>query len=195
MRAEEIKTDMYISSWPSDLAHEKWVKLPVSSAHPSARYKHAATVADEKLYINVGSRNGLYLSDIQVFDLRSLTWYSLKLKIDPSDDKSEDNGLQEVLPGISDHSMIKWENRLLLLGGNSKKSSDVMIVHFINLETHVCGVMETFGKTPVERGGHSVTVAGSKLIVFGGEDRSRKLLNDVHVFDLQTMTLSAVEAT
>ncbi|XP_038994721.1 acyl-CoA-binding domain-containing protein 5-like [Hibiscus syriacus] len=55
--------------------------------------------------------------------------------------------------------------------------------------------METFGKTPVERGGHSVTVAGSKLIVFGGEDRSRKLLNDVHVFDLQTMTLSAVEAT
>ncbi|XP_039022223.1 acyl-CoA-binding domain-containing protein 4-like [Hibiscus syriacus] len=195
MRAEEIKADMDISSWPSDLAHEQWVKLPVSGARPSARYKHAAAVADEKLYITGGSRNGRYLSDIQVFDLRSLTWSSLKLNIEPSDDKSEDNGLQEVLPGISDHSMIKWENKLLLLGGNSKKSSDAMIVHFINLETHVCGVMETFGKIPVARGGHSVTLVGSKLIVFGGEDRSRKLLNDVHVLDLQTMIWFAVEAT
>ncbi|GMI83364.1 hypothetical protein like AT5G04420 [Hibiscus trionum] len=195
MGAEEIKTDMDISSWPSDLAHEQWAALPVSGARPSARYKHAAAVADEKLYITGGSRNGRYLSDIQVFDLRSLTWSSLKLKIEPSDDKSEENGLQEVLPGTSDHSMIKWDNKLLLLGGHSKKSSDAMIVHFINLETHVYGVMETFGKIPVARGGHSVTLVGSKLIVFGGEDRSRKLLNDVHVLDLQTMTWSAVEAT
>lgn len=195
MGAEEIKKDMDIISWPSDLAYEQWVALPVSGARPSARYKHAAAVADEKLYITGGSRNGRYLSDIQAFDLRSLTWSSLKLEIDPSADKSEDSGLQEVLPGISDHSMIKWENKLLLLGGHSKKSSDAMIVHFINLETHVCGVMETSGKIPVARGGHSVTLVGSKLIVFGGEDRSRKLLNDVHVLDLQTMTWSVVEAT
>lgn len=47
----------------------------------------------------------------------------------------------------------------------------------------------------VARGGHSVTLVGSKLIVFGGEDRSRKLLNDVHVLDLQTMTWSVIEAT
>ena len=46
----------------------------------------------------------------------------------------------------------------------------------------------------VARGGHSVTLVGSKLIVFGGEDRSRKLLNDVHVLDLETMTWSVVEA-
>ncbi|MBA0837633.1 hypothetical protein Goarm_009774, partial [Gossypium armourianum] len=195
MGAEEIKKDMDITSWPSDLAYEQWVALPVSGARPSARYKHAAAVANEKLYITGGSRNGRYLSDIQAFDLRSLTWSSLKLEIDPSADKSEDSGLQEVLPGISDHSMIKWENKLLLLGGHSKKSSDAMIVHFINLEMHVCGVMETSGKIPVARGGHSVTLVGSKLIVFGGEDRSRKLLNDVHVLDLQTMTWSVVEAT
>ncbi|PPD96956.1 hypothetical protein GOBAR_DD06012 [Gossypium barbadense] len=152
MGAEEIKKDMDITSWPSDLAYEQWVALPVSGARPSARYKHAAAVADENLYITGGSRNGRYLSDIQAFDLRSLTWSSLKLEIDPSADKSEDSGLQEVLPGISDHSMVA-------------------------------------------RGGHSVTLVGSKLIVFGGEDRSRKLLNDVHALDLQTMTWSVVEAT
>lgn len=106
MGAEEIKKDMDIISWPSDLAYEQWVALPVSGARPSARYKHAAAVADENLYITGGSRNGRYLSDIQAFDLRSLTWSSLKLEIDPSADKSEDSGLQEVLPGISDHSML-----------------------------------------------------------------------------------------
>lgn len=40
-----------------------------------------------------------------------------------------------------------------------------------------------------------MTLVGSKLIVFGGEDKSRKLLNDVHVLDLETMTWSVVEAT
>ncbi|XP_022765490.1 acyl-CoA-binding domain-containing protein 4-like isoform X1 [Durio zibethinus] len=194
MQAEEIKKDMDISSWPSDLAYEQWVALPVSGARPSARYKHAAAVVDEKLYITGGSRNGRYLSDIQVFDLRSLTWSSLKLKIEPNADKSEDTSLWEVLPGTSDHSVIKWENKLLLLGGHSKKSSEAMIVHFMNLETRVCGVLETSGKIPVARGGHSVTLVGSKLLVFGGEDRSRKLLNDVHVLDLETMTWSMVEA-
>ncbi|OMO87264.1 Kelch repeat type 1 [Corchorus capsularis] len=183
---------MDISSWPSDLAYEQWVALPVSGARPSARYKHAAAVVDGKLYITGGSRNGRYLSDIQLFDLRSLTWSSLKLK---TEQNAENSDLQEVLPGTSDHRMIKWENKLLLLGGHSKKSSDDMIVRFVNLETHVSGVLETSGKVPVARGGHSVTLVGSKLIVFGGEDRSRKLLNDVHVLDLETMAWSMVEAT
>lgn len=47
----------------------------------------------------------------------------------------------------------------------------------------------------VARGGHSVTLVGSRLIIFGGEDRSRKLLNDVHFLDLETMTWDAVEVT
>lgn len=47
----------------------------------------------------------------------------------------------------------------------------------------------------VARGGQSVTLVGSKLVMFGGEDRSRRLLNDVQILDLETMTWSAVETT
>ena len=36
---------------------------------------------------------------------------------------------------------------------------------------------------------------GSRLIIFGGEDRSRYLPNDVHILDLDTMTWVVVEAT
>jgi hypothetical protein len=44
----------------------------------------------------------------------------------------------------------------------------------------------------VPRGGHSVTLVGSRLIIFGGEDRNRKLLNNVYALDLETMTWDVV---
>ncbi|XP_057979282.1 acyl-CoA-binding domain-containing protein 4 isoform X2 [Malania oleifera] len=92
-------------------------------------------------------------------------------------------------------SQIIWGNKLLLVGGHSKEPSNNVKVWFIDLETHNCGVMETSGKIPIARGGHSVTLVGSKLIMFGGEDRSRRLLNDVHVLDLETMIWDLVETT
>ncbi|GKU91637.1 hypothetical protein SLEP1_g5482 [Rubroshorea leprosula] len=195
MGTEEIKRDIDTSNWLLEVDYDKWVALPVSGPRPSARYKHAAAVVDEKLYITGGSRNGRYLSDVQVFDLRSLTWSNLKMKVEQTPDKPEDSGSQEIITAISDHSMIKWGSKLLLLGGHSRKTTDAMIVRFIDLETHACGVLNTSGQAPVARGGHSVTLVGSKLILFGGEDRSRKLLNDVHILDLETMTWVAVEAT
>ncbi|XP_038711615.1 acyl-CoA-binding domain-containing protein 4-like isoform X2 [Tripterygium wilfordii] len=192
MATEEIRKEIVIGTGNLELAYDQWVALPVSGTQPSARYKHAAAVVDEKLYVIGGSRNGRYLSDVQVFDLRSLAWSSLNLKSENAD-KLGDSSPQEALPAISDHSAVKWGNKLLLLGGHSRKPSDSMIVRFIDLETHICGVVETSGKVPAARGGHSVTLFGSRLIVFGGEDRSRRLMNDVHVLDLETMTWDVVE--
>nr|GMD30257.1 acyl-CoA-binding domain-containing protein 4 [Ipomoea batatas] len=126
-------------SWYLDLSYDQWTALSVSGPHPVARYKHAATVLDGKLYIAGGSRNGRYLSDIQVFDLKSLAWSTIK-----SD--------TEVLPALSGHSVVA-------------------------------------------RGGQSVTLFGSKLIMFGGEDKKRRLLNDIYVLDLETQTWSSVETT
>ncbi|KAL9388476.1 hypothetical protein Peur_017081 [Populus x canadensis] len=194
MGTEEFKKEMDVANWFSQLPYEQWVPIPVSGTRPSARYKHAAGVADEKLYIAGGSRTGRYLPDVQVFDFRGLVWSSLKLKSEADGGKSEENGAQEVLPATSDHSMVKWGNKLLLLGGHSKTTSDSMIVRFIDLETHACGFIETSGNAPVARGGHSVTLVGSRLIIFGGEDRNRRLLNDVYALDLETLTWDVVVA-
>ena len=43
------------------------------------------------------------------------------------------------------------------------------------------------------RGGYSATLVGSRLVIFGGEDRNRKLLNDVHTLDLETLTWELVQ--
>ncbi|KAL6504099.1 hypothetical protein OROGR_026022 [Orobanche gracilis] len=182
-------------SWYLNVNYDQWVALTVSGQQPAARYKHAATICDEKLYITGGSRNGRYLSDFQVFDLRSLTWSTIKLIMEAGDVKSKDGITRDVFPATYGHSMIKWETRLLLLAGFSKNNSDRVTVRFIDLESHNCGIVETFGNIPVARSGQSVTLFGSKLIMFAGEDWNRRLLNDVHILDLETMTWSSVDTT
>ncbi|KAJ0235167.1 Uncharacterized protein HA466_0267710 [Hirschfeldia incana] len=190
---EEIRKDIDVGDWHSNLPYDEWTPLTVPGSRASARYKHAAVVVDEKLYIVGGSRNGRYLSDLQVFDLRSLTWSSLKLKTEDGGDGS--SSLGEAFPAISDHRMIKWGNKLLLIGGYSKNSPDHMSVRFIDLETHLCGVVDASGNVPVSRGGHSITLVGSRVFVFGGEDKKRRLLNDLYVLDLETMTWDVVETS
>ncbi|KAI4346460.1 hypothetical protein L6164_007354 [Bauhinia variegata] len=182
---------MDVKDWHKELKYDEWIPIPVSNARPYARYKHAAAVVDEKLYISGGSRNGRHLSDVQFFDFRSLTWSNLKLK--PKDDKNDNSGSQEVLPATSGHNMISWEKKLLLLGGKSKNSLDKLMVQYIDLEASVHGHFMTSGTVPVARTGQSATLIGSKVIVFGGEDMSRKLLNDVHILDLETMTWNAIK--
>ncbi|KAK7268495.1 hypothetical protein RIF29_21194 [Crotalaria pallida] len=184
---------MEVNNWYKELIYDEWVPIPVSGSRPPPRYKHAAAVVDEKLYIAGGSRNGRHLSDVQVFDLRSLTWSSLKLKANAGEDDGSSS--QQILPVTSGHNMIWWGEKLLLLGGSSKDSSDKLTVRYIDIETCQFGVIKTSGSVPVARTGQSATLIGSRVILFGGEDTSRKLLNDVHVLDLESMTWDLIKTT
>lgn len=38
-----------------------------------------------------------------------------------------------------------------------------------------------------------MTLVGSRLIMFGGEDNSRRLLNDLNILNLKTMTWDLAE--
>ncbi|XP_047323073.1 acyl-CoA-binding domain-containing protein 4-like [Impatiens glandulifera] len=178
------------NSWTSELAHDQWTPLSVSGSRPSARYKHAAVAVDQKLYISGGSRNGRYLSDMHILDLQTLSWSSPPLTVEPN---AMTKSLQESFPATSGHSMVKWTNKLLLVGGHSKHASDTLTVLFIDLESLQCGMLETSGKVPAARGGQSVSLVGSRLIVFGGEGKQRQLLNDVHALDLETLTWEVLE--
>jgi len=39
-----------------------------------------------------------------------------------------------------------------------------------------------------------VTLVGDTLVMFGGEDAKRSLLNDLHILDLETMTWDDMDA-
>lgn len=54
----------------------------------------------------------------------------------------------------------------------------------MDLDTLCWTKLQPKGAAPVARGGHTTTLIGSKLWVFGGETNDRRLLNDVHTLDL-----------
>ncbi|XP_077229341.1 galactose oxidase/kelch repeat superfamily protein [Tasmannia lanceolata] len=193
MGTEEIDIDSSINALQLPLAYDQWAALPISGWRPPARYKHAAEVVHDKLYVTGGSRNGRYLSDIQVFDLRTLTWSLFKPHLDPNLGQLTDSSSLKVLPASSGHSLVKWGKKLLLVAGNLKENSVTVTVRSVDIETHHCYVVKTSGKVPMARGGQSVTLVGSKLLMFGGESINKRLLNDLHILDLETMIWDLVE--
>ncbi|KAF7137535.1 hypothetical protein RHSIM_Rhsim07G0183300 [Rhododendron simsii] len=67
-------------------------------------------------------------------------------------------------------------------------------VKVFDLQTGTWSTLKTYGNPPVSRGGQSVTVFSSSLIIFGGQDAKRSLLNDLHLLDLETLTWDEIDA-
>ncbi|CAJ1960839.1 unnamed protein product [Sphenostylis stenocarpa] len=96
------------------------------------------------------------------------------------------------------HSLIPWGNKLLSVAGHAKDPSESIQEHekvkVLDLQTATWSTLKTFGKAPVSRGGQSVTLVGGTLVIFGGQDAKRTLLNDLHILDLETMTWDEIDA-
>ncbi|MBA0803813.1 hypothetical protein Gohar_013983, partial [Gossypium harknessii] len=104
---------------------------------------------------------------------------------------------------------IPWENKLLSIAGHTKDPSETIQIKAFDLQTGAWSILKTYGKAPVSvlslnylsfsrflvsRGGQSVTLVGSTLVIFGGQDAKRTLLNDLHILDLETMTWDDFDA-
>ncbi|XP_058222075.1 acyl-CoA-binding domain-containing protein 4-like [Rhododendron vialii] len=172
--------------------YDQWVGPPVNGPRPKARYEHGAAVIDDKMYVFGGNHNGRYLNDLQVLDLRSFTWSRVEVK---SGAESLESPSSLPVPPCAGHSLIPWgTDKLLSVAGHTKDQSEAIQVKVFDLQTGTWSTLKTYGKPPVSRGGQSVTVVGSSLIIFGGQDAKRSLLNDLHLLDLETLTWDEIDA-
>ncbi|EEC76477.1 hypothetical protein OsI_14214 [Oryza sativa Indica Group] len=89
---------------------------------------------------------------------------------------------------------ISWGNKFFSVAGHTKDPSENITVKEFDPHTCTWSIVKTYGKPPVSRGGQSVTLVGTTLVLFGGEDAKRCLLNDLHILDLETMTWDDVDA-
>ena len=88
-----------------------------------------------------------------------------------------------------------WGSRLLVIGGHVKGATDDVCEVWM-LDTSTSSLewtrLELKGTSPppCARGGHTATIlrGTNEVVVFGGEDKRGRLLNDVHVIDLKDMT-------
>lgn len=191
-RTEETQDkDVVSNSLGSISVYDQWAALPISGQQPKPRYEHGAAVVGNKMYVYGGNHNGRYLNDLQALDLRAWTWSRVDVRT--SVQTSEQQAPVSSIP-CAGHALIPWENKLLSVAGHTKDPSETIQVRVFDLQTSSWEILKTYGKPPVSRGGHSVTLVGSSLIIFGGQNANRSLLNDLHLLDLETMTWDEFEA-
>ncbi|KAE8076726.1 hypothetical protein FH972_015358 [Carpinus fangiana] len=169
---------------------ENWMVLSIAGDKPTARFNHAAAVIGSKMIVVGGeSGNGL-LDDVQVLNFDRFTWAtaSSKIYLSPS-------SLPLKIPACKGHSLVSWGKKILLIGGKTDPSSDRVSVWAFDTETECWSLMEAKGDIPVARSGHTVVRASSVLILFGGEDAKRRKLNDLHMFDLKSLTWLPLHCT
>ncbi|XP_034706907.1 acyl-CoA-binding domain-containing protein 4 isoform X2 [Vitis riparia] len=183
--------DVVLEGLGSIAVYDQWIAPSVSGQRPKPRYEHGAAVVQDKMYIFGGNHNGRYLNDLQVLDLRSWTWSKVEVK---AGTESLESPSTVPLPSCAGHSLIQWENKLLSIAGHTKDPSETIQVKAFDLQTCTWSTLKTYGKAPASRGGQSVTLVGTSLVIFGGQDAKRSLLNDLHLLDLETMTWDEIDA-
>ncbi|KAI3868818.1 hypothetical protein MKW92_013524 [Papaver armeniacum] len=161
---------------------EGWMVLSTTGDKPTPRFNHAATVIGDKMVVVGGESGHGVLDDVQVLSFERFTWTkaSSKLYLSP-------NSLPLKIPACRGHRMVPWGKKALMIGGKTDPASDRISVWAFDIETECWSLMEARGEVPVSRSGHSVTRAGSVLILFGGEDAKGRKLNDIHMFDLKSL--------
>ncbi|CAN6926807.1 unnamed protein product [Brassica oleracea] len=180
-----------VSEDPSTVfVYNQWTAPQTSGQRPKPRYEHGAAVIQDKMYIYGGNHNGRYLGDLHVLDLKNWSWSRVETKVATESEETSPT----LLSPCAGHSLIPWDNKLLSIGGHTKNPSESMQVRVFDTHTCTWSMLKTYGKPPVSRGGQSVTVVGKTLVIFGGQDAKRSLLNDLHVLDLETMTWDEVDS-
>ncbi|CAN0900568.1 Acyl-CoA-binding domain-containing protein 6 [Linum grandiflorum] len=151
---------------------------------------HAATVIGNKMIVVGGESSGGLLDDVQVLNFDKFTWTTIssKLYLSPS-------SLPLKIPACKGHCLVSWGKKALLIGGKTDPHSDRISVWAFDTETECWSLMEAKGDIPIARSGHSVVRSSSTLIMFGGEDAKKKKLNDLHMFDLKSLTWLPLHCT
>ncbi|XP_010421591.1 PREDICTED: acyl-CoA-binding domain-containing protein 5 [Camelina sativa] len=170
--------------------YNQWIAPPTSGHPPKARYEHGVAVIQERMYIYGRNHNGRYLGDLHVLDLKIWTWSRVETKVVT---ESQETSSPAKLTHCAGHSLIPLENKLLSVGGHMKDPSESMIVKVFDLQSCSWSILKTYGKPPISRGGQSATLVGKSLVIFGGQDAKKLLLNDLHILHLDTMTWDEID--
>ncbi|KAJ6816636.1 acyl-CoA-binding domain-containing protein 5-like [Iris pallida] len=162
---------------------ENWAMVSTGGSMPFPRMHHAAAVVGNKMVVVGGeSSNGL-LDDTMILNLDKLIWAAAAPKVYQSP-----TGLPKKIPACRGHCLVSWGKAVLLIGGKTVPPGERVSVLSFDIETECWSHVEAKGDIPAARSGHTATRAGSVLIVFGGEDAKGRKLNDLHMFDLKSLT-------
>ncbi|GAA6018429.1 hypothetical protein JCM11491_006994 [Sporobolomyces phaffii] len=113
----------YNDTWSYDLNTQVWTELSCIGYIPVPREGHAATLVDDVMYVFGGRGvDGKDLEDLAAFKIGTQRWFMFQ-------------NMGPAPSGRSGHAMATWQNKVLVLGGESytsMRSDDPALVHTLD---------------------------------------------------------------
>ncbi|GAA5904740.1 uncharacterized protein JCM6883_003890 [Sporobolomyces salmoneus] len=113
----------YNDTWSYDLNTQIWTELSCIGYIPVPREGHAATLVDDVMYVFGGRGvDGKDLEDLAAFKIGTQRWFMFQ-------------NMGPAPSGRSGHAMATWQNKVLVLGGESytsMRSDDPASVHTLD---------------------------------------------------------------
>ncbi|XP_033115910.1 acyl-CoA-binding domain-containing protein 4-like [Anneissia japonica] len=161
-----------------------WTEPPikVDSHKPQYRVGHTVTYDPrvDCVYVFGGSKNLRWYNDIHVLDMKTWTW-SLVKAIGRA-------------PTRAYHSSCLFRDELFVFGGvfpnpdpKPDGCSNQLLIYRLDTQNWYEPIVN--GKKPTPRSGHSATVIGDQMVIFGGWD-APLCFNDLIILDLTLMEFS-----
>ncbi len=177
----------------------KWtdVTYAVGGTKPRGRSDHAsARIGASEVWTVGGVCNGRRVGDVCVFDTIKMEWASsdeTKCVMKPGE---VDVAHLARWPARSGHAAVSFGSKILVVGGFTGKDDPVEAeceVWVLETTSREWSRLKIEGDAPCARAGHTATMVEGKggrnprVVVFGGEDRRGRLLDDARVLDLTKM--------
>lgn len=167
------------TKWLSDLhcldtERMEWSVPVTAGTPPSARACHTTSILGRKLFLFGGYDGQKCFNDLDVLDIDTMTWIQPRV-----------NG--SLPPSRNAQTVTVVGNRLFLFGGHSG-NKHLRDLHILDTETMTWSQPETVnGQAPPGLRGHTATLIGSKIFLYGGYD-GRGRSNDLYLLDPVTLT-------
>ncbi|RIA92193.1 hypothetical protein C1645_820989 [Glomus cerebriforme] len=163
--------------------HGPWVQKKLSITNPFPRYGHSINQSgiNDQIYIFGGIAGGNVTNDVLMVETNTLNVCGLMTTGD-------------IPPPRSFHTQVNIENKMIVFGGlplNPIEKPDNNI-YVLNTDTKQWYKPPIQGNPDVGRFGHSASVIGSKMYIFGGQSNGY-YLNDLVAFDLQSLNYGVAQ--
>jgi hypothetical protein len=153
----------------------QWEAVEVKGTVPAERWGDSVTkISDNRVVVYGGADDDeATLGDLHVYDLKRQEW-------------SRPLNCESIPRAWHDAVFLESKNLLLVFGGERFMGgdqldvlSDIMV---LDTECFLWYPPAVSGVTPMARSGHTCTVVGNDIVVFGGS-RGRNRQSSVHVLD------------
>lgn len=159
----------------------EWVKLQCRGTTPSPRDYHTSICYDNYLWIFGGKNNPSCdecLPGVFRLSIKTLTW--------------EEVSTTGPAPKSIGFSLSLAYDNAITFGGleNGQPTNDMFL---LNLKTKSWVPIRANGSPPEPRCDHSTAVVNDDVFVFGGASDANTYLNDLHRFNIETMSWHLIE--